>query len=83
MKYNFYMNIRVLTTMMVLSLGLNALADSDKVCDDLYRLTCAPGTYDDGTGSAASGDGQVRFHKNNGNGNSWATYTIMALANAR
>lgn len=27
-------------------------ADSAKVCDDLFKLTCAPGSYDDGTGVA-------------------------------
>lgn len=27
---------------------------ADQVCEDLHRLTCAPGTYDDGTGSATN-----------------------------
>lgn len=31
--------------------GFSAFADSGKVCEDLYKLTCAPGVYDDGTGS--------------------------------
>ncbi len=35
-------------------LSLKAVAGSDEVCNDLHRLTCAPGTYDDGTGTATN-----------------------------
>lgn len=35
----------------LLQLGFFAAAN-DKICDDIHRLSCAPGVYDDGTGSA-------------------------------
>lgn len=41
-----------------LAIGLifqtSGYAASDKICDDLYRITCAPGEYNDGTGVASN-----------------------------
>jgi hypothetical protein len=34
--------------------SFGSYAESDKICDDLYRLSCAPGVYDDGTGVASN-----------------------------
>lgn len=40
-------------TTLLLSQAVLAVA-SDTVCEDLHRLSCAPGTYDDGTGVGKS-----------------------------
>ena len=34
----------------ILVVSTVARADQDKVCDELAKLTCAPGLFDDGTG---------------------------------
>lgn len=36
-------------------------ADSSVVCDDLFKLSCAPGTYDDGTGVAQKASHEKYF----------------------
>jgi hypothetical protein len=41
-----------LAALSILVLTNISAADSERVCNDLHKLACAPGNYDDGTGSA-------------------------------
>jgi hypothetical protein len=45
------MKITIFLLLLVFALE-NKAAVTDLVCEDLHRLSCAPGVYDDGTGSA-------------------------------
>ena len=45
------MKIQMFALTMMLPISMFA---ADQICEDLHRLTCAPGTYDDGTGSATN-----------------------------
>lgn len=41
---------KAMSTIILVFMSLSAWAASDKVCEDLHRFSCAPGTYNDGTG---------------------------------
>jgi hypothetical protein len=47
------MKLKILSSItLALTTVINSYADSDKICDNLAKLTCAPGEYNDGTGTA-------------------------------
>jgi hypothetical protein len=55
---------QILKTLLLSSiflLSISAFAETSPLCDDLANLTCAPGSYDDGTGVVKSGPEVSQF----------------------
>ncbi len=46
--------LKYFTICILIAFSHRSYSDPDQVCEDLQKLVCAPGNYDDGTGSAAN-----------------------------